>query len=45
MRKFYLAGLLSGFIGGLFGAYVLAHVRQPERLLVQNVSNVVDKTK
>src|SRR5258708_1140724 len=26
MRKFYLAGLLSGFIGGLLGAYVLAHL-------------------
>ncbi len=26
MRKFYLAGLLSGFIGGLFGASVLTLV-------------------
>jgi hypothetical protein len=26
MGKFYLAGLLSGFIGGLFGAYTLTHV-------------------
>lgn len=26
MGKFYLAGLVSGFIGGLLGAYVLAHV-------------------
>lgn len=25
MRNVFLAGLLSGFIGGLFGAYVLAH--------------------
>jgi hypothetical protein len=28
MRKFYLAGLLSGFIGGLFGAYVLGHIER-----------------
>jgi len=28
MGKFYLAGLLSGFIGGLFGAYVLTHVER-----------------
>src|SRR5260370_8292865 len=26
IRKFYLAGVLSGFIGGLLGAYVLAHL-------------------
>jgi len=26
MRRFYLAGLFSGFIGGLLAAYVLAHV-------------------
>ena len=25
MRKFYLVGLLSGFLGGLFAAYVVAH--------------------
>lgn len=28
MRKYYLAGLLSGFIGGLFGAYAVAHVER-----------------
>jgi hypothetical protein len=28
MGKFYLAGLLSGFIGGLFGAYALTHVER-----------------
>ncbi len=28
MGKFYLAGLFSGFIGGLLGAYVLAHVER-----------------
>ncbi len=28
MRKFYLAGLFSGFIGGLLGAYVLAHLER-----------------
>ncbi|HEY2497448.1 MAG TPA: hypothetical protein VGK24_10290 [Candidatus Angelobacter sp.] len=28
MRKYYFAGLLSGFIGGLFGAYALAHVER-----------------
>ena len=28
MRNFYLAGLLCGFIGGFFGAYVLAHVER-----------------
>jgi hypothetical protein len=26
MSKIYLAGLVSGFIGGLLGAYMLAHV-------------------
>jgi hypothetical protein len=29
MAKFYLAGLLSGFIGGLLGAYVLVQVKRP----------------
>ena len=29
MRKFYLAGLFSGFIGGLLGAYVLFQVERP----------------
>jgi len=28
MRKFYLTGLLSGFLGGLFAAYILAHVER-----------------
>ena len=28
MRRFYLAGLFSGFIGGLLAAYVLAHVER-----------------
>lgn len=28
VRKFYLAGLLSGFIGGLLAAYVLVHVER-----------------
>lgn len=29
MRKFYLAGLFSGFIGGLLGAYILVQVERP----------------
>lgn len=28
MRRFYLVGLFSGFIGGLLAAYVLAHVER-----------------
>ena len=28
MRKIYLAGLLSGFVGGILAAYVLAHVER-----------------
>jgi len=28
MRRFYLAGLFSGFIGGLLATYVLAHVER-----------------
>ena len=28
MRNFILAGLLSGFLGGLFGAYILAHLER-----------------
>lgn len=29
MGKFYLAGLLSGFIGGLLGAYLVVQVERP----------------
>jgi len=28
MRNFFVAGLLSGFLGGLFGAYVLTHLER-----------------
>ena len=28
MRRFYLAGLFSGFIGGLLAAYVVVHVER-----------------
>jgi hypothetical protein len=29
MRKFYFAGLFSGFIGGILGAYILVQVSRP----------------
>lgn len=40
MAKFYLAGLFSGFIGGLLGAYVLVQVERqaPARIRQQNLS-------
>lgn len=40
MRNSFLVGLLSGFLGGLFGAYLLSHIERPQARAQQAQSRV-----